>query len=113
MISVILKVDHAARGSVPYGAGEAAKWPIILKSRRIAALSNASNCWALVAAFDAADALVLVDFHDGVAGTLGPGLKLLALIGGVLTVGGDSHVDCNALRLRRHGLAPTVSFGLK
>jgi hypothetical protein len=30
MISVIPKVDHTARGSVPYGAGEAAKWPIEL-----------------------------------------------------------------------------------
>jgi hypothetical protein len=28
MISVIRKVDHAAPGSVPYGAGEAAEWPI-------------------------------------------------------------------------------------
>jgi hypothetical protein len=58
---------------------------------------------ALVAALCAADALVLI---DRVANALRSGLELLALIGGVLTVGGNAQVDCDALRPRRHGSAP-------
>jgi hypothetical protein len=46
-----------------------------------------------------------LDLRNRMAGTLCPGLKLLALIGGILTIGGNPHVNCAALRLAKASFA--------